>query len=108
MTSKKLDSILASFPAATVRGQNQIQEKEVVEPAFSKLQPVTSDIQYSAVHFEEVSRLVAEIPRILKDEIKNYIRAHKGETEKGILLKALKKFGFNIKDEWLIDKRTTR
>jgi len=51
---------------------------------------------------------VAVIPKMLKEEIKDYLKTHKGETEKIVILKALKLMGFTVQKEWLIDKRSTR
>lgn len=37
--------------------------------------------------------------KVLKEEIKIYLKTHKGDTEKIIILKALKLMGFNIPNE---------
>lgn len=100
MASKQLGSILDSIPAATARGQNKIV-KEIQE---ANLTPQTRKIDKTT---QKQERIVASIPKELKEEIKHYMISN-GLTEKVILLKALQKFGFNIKDEWLVDQRTQR
>jgi hypothetical protein len=57
---------------------------------------------------EESDRIVAVIPRVLKEEIQSHVKNNKGETEKTIILRALKNFGFSIENDWLVDKRTLR
>lgn len=96
MSSKQLSSILKSAPAATVSGQQRLVEGE-------RNQNFTNN-----THTEEQARIVAVIPISLKEEIKHYIKANKGMTERVVLLKALKQMGFNIKDHWLVDNRSTR
>lgn len=100
MASKQLGSILDSIPAATAKGQNKIA-KEVQETSF------TAQTKAIDKTIQRHERIVASIPKELKEEIKQYMN-NNGLTEKVILLKALQKFGFNIKDEWLVDQRTQR
>ena len=57
---------------------------------------------------EKTDRIVAEIPRSLKKQIKSYIENNEGMTEKSVILKALKAYGFDIEDSLILDKRTTR
>lgn len=101
MTSKQLDSILNKVPPATIA-----EEKKHVEIAGNtkydeKYEPKIKKI-------EETERIVAVVPKALKQEIKEYLQSHKGETERIIILKALKLLGFNISSEWLVDKRSMR
>lgn len=97
MNSKKLDSILKNIPPATIADEKKL---DAIHHVFSAVPNKT--IQ------EKTGRIVAEIPKVLKEEIKNYIDKNKGITERIIILKALKLFGFHINDEWLVDKRSTR
>lgn len=89
MSSKQLNSILKKTPSATAKSE---RSQEI------------ADIQQK----EEMSRIVASIPLALKEEIREYIKKNKGETEKTVLLKALQKMGFNVNSSWIIDKRTLR
>ncbi len=93
MTSKRLESILGNAPSATARGESIIKEP-------SKKAVVSAQLEYT--------RIVATIPQILKDEIKQYIKKNKGDTETTIILRALKNMGFNVDPSWIVDKRTTR
>ena len=98
MSSKQLHSILNKVPAATVDGE----KKHIQQIEEERLHTLPQKA------LEETERIVAVIPKILKEEIRIYLKAHKGETEKIIILKALKLMGFNIPNDWLIDKRSTR
>ncbi len=97
MSSKQLSSILRSAPAATVSGQQRLVEEER-----------SQDMTGNPIHVEQQARIVAVIPLSLKEEIKLYIKANKGMTERMVILKALKQIGFNVKEHWLIDNRSTR
>jgi len=85
--SKKLDSILGSVPPAT-------SKKPVGD--FAK--------NYSNIE-EEQDRLVAVVPKNIKRQLRQYIVDNPGETEKTVILRALKTFGFDIPDNILKDKR---
>jgi uncharacterized protein (DUF1499 family) len=100
MSSKQLDSILSKIPSATVEGERKNTNNLEINKINYYQQP--SNI------IEETDRIVAVIPKILKQEIRDYLKAHKGDTEKIIILKALKLMGFKVPEEWLIDKRSTR
>ncbi len=90
MSSKQLDSILKNIPAATVTSEK------------------ASGVNTIIARKEETDRLVAIVPKTLKNEIKEHLRNNKGETERTVILKGLKAIGFSIKNEWIVDKRTTR
>ena len=90
MSSKQLDSILKKLPSATAQPTENFTTKQ----ESNKEEPT--------------ERIVAVIPKSLKKEIKKRLEDNKGETEKTIILKGLKAIGFNIKNEWLVDKRSTR
>ena len=93
MSSKKLSSILQKVPPATAQENinTNTQQRIIKTP--------------TAV---EKTRIVASIPKTLKYEIRQYIENNKGETETTIVLKGLKKMGFAVDNELLIDKRTLR
>lgn len=100
MSSKQLDSILSTIPSATVTKEDKstnifINDKPEIYETKSKQK-------------EEFERIVAVVPKSLKEEIRRHLRDNRSETEKTILLKGLKLLGFNVKNEWLVDKRTTR
>lgn len=97
MNSKKLDSILKNIPPATIADEKKL---DAIQHVFSTTPNKTVQ--------EKTERIVAEIPQVLKEEIKNYIDKNKGITERIIILKALRLFGFHINDDWLVDKRSTR
>lgn len=90
MVSKKLDSILNTTPPATVNDEKH-----------------TSHLNHSATP-EEMTRIVATVPRALKKEIKLYLLDHHEETERTVIMRGLQKLGFKINPSWLIDKRRTR
>lgn len=96
MNSKKLDSILKNIPPATIADE---RKSESPNNTFSVVHKNIS---------EKTGRIVAEIPIVLKEDIKNYIDNNRGMTERIVILKALKLFGFNIKDDWIVDKRSMR
>jgi hypothetical protein len=98
MSSKQLHSILNKVPAATADGEKRHIEQNTQDRFVSKTHKIS----------EETDRIVAVIPKILKEEIKDYLKSHKGDTERIIVLKALKLMGFNVSNEWLIDKRSAR
>ena len=96
MSSKQLDSILSNIPSATVVKEQQ--KINIVNKAKYE-EPVVKN---------EYERVVAVIPKELKEEIREHLRNNKSLTEKTLILKGLKLLGFNVKNEWLIDKRTIR
>lgn len=94
MSSKHLGTILGTVPSATAKGETMNNE------LLNSKSSLSSAIEYT--------RIVASIPQTLKDEIKQYIRSNKGETETTVILRALKKMGFSVDSSWIVDKRTTR
>ncbi len=98
MSSKQLKSILNQIPSATVNGEKQTITESKEYSAYSNLNKTPI----------QTERIVAAIPKLLKEEIRSYIKIHKGETEKTVILRALKSIGFNVPNEWIIDKRTDR
>lgn len=98
MSSKQLNSILNTIPAATVQKNTSV---ETSPPINNTELPIIKKK-------EEFERIVAVIPKELKDEIREHLKNDKSATEKTIILKGLKLLGFNVKNEWLVDKRTLR
>jgi endonuclease V-like protein UPF0215 family len=95
MSSKNLNSILNKMPSATALVERSVSEH-------------VDQNSLAVEKYTEMDRIVATIPKVLKEEIQQYVKSHKGETEKIVVLKALKIMGFNVLDEWLIDKRSLR
>lgn len=89
--SKQLDSILTRVPAATAvptyTPTPTVKERKITEP---------------------IARIVAEVPKSLKEQIKHYVNNNPGQTERTVLLKALKEIGFKVDETWLVDNRTLR
>lgn len=100
MSSKQLNSILSNIPAATVQKDTAAQLQQ---------QNINNAEKYPALkQKEEYERIVAVVPKELKDEIREHLKNDRSVTEKTIILKGLKLLGFNVKNEWLVDKRTLR
>lgn len=106
MSSKQLQSILKNIPSATAYGEIKNEQKIDIYEQKETLQN-TSALNKKA-EAEKTDRIVAEIPRSLKKQIRRYIEQNEGMTEKTVILKALKLYGFDIEDTLLLDKRTTR
>ncbi|MDC0865183.1 hypothetical protein OAP56_04480 [Rickettsiaceae bacterium] len=91
MGSKELDSILGNTPPATVGDEKKnyttLKKREETE---------------------EVVKIVARVPLSLKNDIREYIKNNKNETESTLVTKGLKKMGFSIDDKWVIDRRKLR
>ena len=101
MSSKRLESILGSVPSATAKGEKVITEN-VKSPIIESQKKVNIAVP------TEYTRIVSTIPQQLKDEIREYIKKNKGDTETTVILRALKKMGFNVDPTWIVDKRSTR
>jgi hypothetical protein len=97
MVSKQLESIISGMPSATV-------------PAREESQKASQDVDYNDGNYDKrrkIVKIVAAVPEYIKDELQ--VRSKRtGETEKTIILKALKAFGFNIDESMLVDRRTLR
>lgn len=93
MSSKQLESILKNIPSATVQSHVTGDDHEQ-----HKQNPL----------YESTERVVAIVPQSLKNEIRSYLKSRKTETERTVILRGLKAIGFNVPNEWLIDKRTIR
>ena len=95
MSSKQLESILNRVPAATA--------------SYSSVShPQQAHVTHSQPPKEQTERIVAVVPKRIKDEIKHYLLKNPTETERIIVLKGLKLLGFKVEDSWLVDKRSTR
>lgn len=94
MSSKQLDSILKNIPSATVTTTQRPEKNE--------------SFYVEQKQKEEMERIVASVPKSVKDEIREFLTKNKKETEKTVILRGLKAIGFNIKTEWLVDKRSLR
>jgi hypothetical protein len=97
---RTLKSILDKVPPAPVDNE-----------AFRN--DITSDGPPSSVIEEKNTRggtyrIVAEVPRSIKIQMRERLYKNPDETERTILLKALRAIGFSIGDEYLIDQRKTR
>ncbi len=90
--SKKLDSILSKYPSATVSKDLDSAETVLEKPK-------------AMIKLEGNERIVAVIPAYLKQEIKQYLVYHPEDTERTVILKALKAMGFNVRLDELEDKR---
>lgn len=101
MSSKQLDSILSRVPSATANTTTP----EVSKTTYLSV-PTPSIPQPS--QREPTDRIVAEIPKILKEEIRSYIKNNVRETERTVLLRALKSIGFSVEESWLVDNRSKR
>lgn len=115
MGSKQLQSILKNIPSATANGEKKVSTNTSIDEISntSITIPVRSENtqqkQIKTIEIEEeYERIVAVVPKSLKQQIKIHLLQNKGFTEKSVILKALSLYGFDVKDEWLIDKRTTR
>lgn len=88
-TSKQLDSILSSHMHAT------------------PINLVAEDAKRGASIQEEERevRLTAVVPESIKRQLKQKMADHPGETERSIILRALKASGFQIDEFQIKDKR---
>ena len=99
MCSKKLDSILAKVPPATV-----VSEEIDKEINFDN-NSTASNFMSTAHSNNKNEKLVAVIPLHLKTQIRQYLANNPYDTERSLVLKALKVFGFNIPIEEIKDRR---
>lgn len=95
MSSKQLESILSRVPAATATyaAMRKSQDPQLTAASLPK---------------EQTERIVAVVPKKIKDEIRLYLTNNPTETERIIILKGLKLLGFEVEDSLLVDKRSTR
>lgn len=97
---RTLKSILDKVPPATV--DNEAFRKDVISN-----NPPTSSVEEKNDQ-GGTYRIVAEVPRSVKIQMRERLYKNPDETERTILLKALRAIGFSIGDEYLIDQRKTR
>lgn len=93
MSSKQFASILSTVPAATAKMPEHIE----------KIQD-NKKIKKS----EELVKIVARIPLSLKEELREYIRTNKGETESALIIQGLIKLGFKVDNDFTLDRRKLR
>lgn len=97
---RTLKSILDKVPPATIDNVAFRQEATHDNPTPS---PAGEKIEHAVTY-----RIVAEVPRSVKIQMKERLYKNPEETERTILLKALRAIGFLIEDEYLIDQRKTK
>ena len=98
--ARTLKSILDKVPPATIN--NEAFRKDVASESASA--PILEEKAEQGGTY----RIVAEVPRSIKIQIRERLYKNPDETERTILLKALRAIGFSIGDEYLIDQRKTR
>jgi len=94
---RTLKSILDKVPPATI--DNEAFRKDVASENSSAL-PIKEKDEHGGTY-----RIVAEVPRSIKAQMRERLYKNPHETERTILLKALRAIGFSIGDEYLIDQR---
>ncbi|MGV8949398.1 MAG: hypothetical protein ACOH2E_08600 [Candidatus Paracaedibacter sp.] len=92
-----MKSILDKVPPATI--DNEMFKVEPSKESSIALQHEEKGEQ------EGTCRIVAEVPRSIKIQMRERLYKNPDETERTILLKALRAIGFTIGDEHLIDQR---
>lgn len=97
---RTLKSILDKVPPATI--DNEAFKKDVESENFSIPTIEEKDDQGG------ICRIVAEVPRSVKIQMRERLYKNPDETERTILLKALRAIGFSIGEEYLIDQRKKR
>jgi len=93
MSSKQFSSILSTAPSATAK-------------AINKVDVVPNNNRVSKP--EELVKIVARVPISLKEELKEYTKNNKGETESGLIIKGLIKLGFTVANDFTLDRRKLR
>lgn len=99
MSSKQLESILRKSPSATVNEEIRVLNENKTNSAMF--------INHRRI-LEKKEKIVAYVPKKLKEEIKLYVQANEGETESSVVLRALKQIGFYVPQEYLGDQRRNR
>jgi hypothetical protein len=97
---RTLKSILDKVPPATIN--NEAFRKDVASDNLSAT-PIEEKTEQGGTY-----RIVAEVPRSIKIQMRERLYKNPDETERTILLKALRAIGFSIGDEYLIDQRKSR
>lgn len=98
--AKKLDSILSRVPPATVNNPviQDVQRESESKPQEEKSYPKE----------EQIVRINAEVPMSVKIQMKERLFKNPYDTERTILLKALRAYGFDIDERYLVDNRKVR
>src|SRR5271170_1665653 len=97
---RTLKSILDKVPPATI--DNEAFRKDDASENHS------APLKEEKTEQGGTYRIVAEVPRSIKIQMRERLYKNPDETERTILLKALRAVGFSIGDESLIDQRKTR
>ncbi len=97
---KKLDSILSKVPPATVNNPAIQDVKKEPEMRGQDERPYSTD--------EQMVRINAEVPMSVKIQMKERLFKNPHDTERTILLKALRAYGFDIEERYLVDNRKVR
>ncbi|MBN8828970.1 MAG: hypothetical protein J0H68_09715 [Sphingobacteriia bacterium] len=116
--SKSLNSILSKRPSATPNvSYSEPKNESVSNNNESKLKKADSandtdkknlqkeNQQVSKSYEGKKGRIVADVPFDVKIQIKRYLIDHPEDTEKTVILKALKALGFIINENDLLDQR---
>jgi hypothetical protein len=97
---RTLKSILDKVPPATI--DNEVFRKDIASENSSTF-PIKEKDEHGGTY-----RIVAEVPRSIKVQMRERLYKNPEETERTILLKALRAVGFSIDDKCLIDQRKKR
>jgi hypothetical protein len=100
---KTLKSILDKVPPATM--DNPVFKDDLIDEKSPTSLSVDIDERSGS---GGVCRIVAEVPRSVKIQMRERLYKNPEETERTILLKALRSIGFIIGDEYLVDQRKSR
>jgi hypothetical protein len=91
---KTLQSIINKVPPATIN--NPVIHKETRTGSETVLQEAQE---------ETFVRITAEVPKTVKIQMKERLFRNPDETERSIILRALKSIGFEIDDKYINDLR---
>ena len=93
MSSKQFSSILSTVPSATAKEANEVKNINTTDTTKER---------------EELVKIGARVPISFKEELRQYIKINKGETESSLIIKGLIKLGFDIKSDFTTDRRKLR
>ncbi len=95
--AKTLKSIIDKVPPATVNN-----------PVITNAKDESRSSNPIIMEQEEFVRITAEVPRSVKIQMKERLFRNPEETERSIILKALKSIGFEIDEKYLNDLRKAK
>jgi hypothetical protein len=96
---KKLESIISKVPPATVNNPVINQSIKETENLVNEEKKEDQDVFW---------RITAEVPKSVKIQMKERLFKHPEETERSIILKALRSIGFDIEEKHLNDLRKSK